>query len=95
MWRNYIFSNIKVWKSTTLFHKDYYFITLRKKCPNTDQKKLRIWTLFAQYKRSSKDSDQSFSYLLQFLKTFKNTQIISKTNGKCSSRVNVKHKVKL
>ena len=32
-----------------------YINTLREKCPNTDQKNLRIWTLFMQWQFSDVD----------------------------------------
>ena len=38
--------NFKLNKVQRLHIKD---IALREKCPNTDQEKLRIWTLFTQY----------------------------------------------
>ena len=55
------------------------------------------------HKESSKDSDQSFSYIVRFLKIFKNTPIFwtffmtaseirTKTNEKYSSKVNIKYK---
>ena len=51
--------------------------TLRKKCPNTDQKKLRIWTLFTH-------PDENVTwfpyYLTHNLHRFKNENIKAKAH---------------